>query len=89
MMMRAPLACLSAGVLLSGWGGNVWVAGNGNQDRQILKFSPEGRWAPSAAPAAWRASSSGSNNIAIDPQGNLHSSEVGFGRRIQKFERVN
>jgi hypothetical protein len=51
MMMRAPLACLSAGVLLSGWGGNVWVAGNGNQDRQILQFSPEGRWAPSAAPA--------------------------------------
>jgi DNA-binding beta-propeller fold protein YncE len=29
------------------------------------------------------------HNIAIDPQGNLFTSEVGFGRRIQKFERVN
>ncbi len=28
------------------------------------------------------------HNIAIDRQGNLYTSEVGFGRRIQKFQRV-
>jgi DNA-binding beta-propeller fold protein YncE len=28
------------------------------------------------------------HNIAIDAQGNLYTSEVGFGRRVQKFERV-
>jgi DNA-binding beta-propeller fold protein YncE len=28
------------------------------------------------------------HNLAIDPQGNLFTAEVGFGRRVQKFERV-
>jgi DNA-binding beta-propeller fold protein YncE len=28
------------------------------------------------------------HNIAIDLQGNLYTAEVGFGRRIQKFQRV-
>jgi hypothetical protein len=28
------------------------------------------------------------HNIAIDSKGNLYTSEVGFGRRVQKFRRV-
>jgi DNA-binding beta-propeller fold protein YncE len=27
------------------------------------------------------------HNLAIDPEGNLYTSEVGFGRRLQKFQR--
>ena len=27
-------------------------------------------------------------DVAIDPQGNLYTAEVGYGRRLQKFERV-
>ncbi len=27
------------------------------------------------------------HNLAIDGQGNLYTSEVGFGRRVQKFVR--
>ena len=29
------------------------------------------------------------HNIAIDSKGNLYSAEVGFGRRVQKFKRMN
>ena len=29
------------------------------------------------------------HNIAIDQKGNLYTAEVGFGRRAQKFKRVN
>jgi hypothetical protein len=29
------------------------------------------------------------HNIAIDSKGNLYTAEVGFGRRVQKFKRVN
>ena len=29
------------------------------------------------------------HNIAIDRQGNLYTSEVGFGRRVQKFNLVS
>ena len=29
------------------------------------------------------------HNIAVDSKGNLYTSEVGFGRRVQKFKRVN
>ena len=29
------------------------------------------------------------HNIGIDSQGNLYTAEVGFGRRVQKFKRVN
>ena len=29
------------------------------------------------------------HNIAIDQKGNLYTAEVGFGRRVQKFRRVN
>jgi hypothetical protein len=28
------------------------------------------------------------HNMAIDSQGNLYTAEVGFGRRAQKFKRV-
>ena len=29
------------------------------------------------------------HNIAIDSKGNLYTAEVGFGRRVQKFNRIN
>jgi hypothetical protein len=29
------------------------------------------------------------HNMAIDSKGNLYTAEVGFGRRVQKFKRVN
>lgn len=29
------------------------------------------------------------HNIAIDSTGNLYTAEVGWGRRVQKFRRVN
>ena len=29
------------------------------------------------------------HNIAIDSKGNLYTAEVGFGRRVQRFKRVN
>jgi hypothetical protein len=29
------------------------------------------------------------HNIGIDSKGNLYTAEVGFGRRVQKFKRVN
>ena len=29
------------------------------------------------------------HNIAIDSKGNIYTAEVGFGRRVYKFERVN
>ena len=29
------------------------------------------------------------HNIAIDSKGNLYTAEVGFGRRVQKFKRLN
>ena len=43
----------------------------------------------SASPDAWPGKFKWVHNVAIDSKGNLYTAEVGWGRRMQKFNRLN
>jgi DNA-binding beta-propeller fold protein YncE len=73
--------------------GNVWVAGNGNEDNQILKFSPQGKFLMQIGRAG---KSEGSNSqtqlgrpahMVLDPSSNELYVADGYGnRRVVVFD---
>ena len=65
--------------IADGANGRVYVL-NRADGAQLSSFGRTGRM---AGEFKWV------HNIAIDRQGNLYTSEVGFGRRVQKFNLVS
>ena len=73
--------------------GNVWIAGNGNEDNQILKFTPEGRFLMQIGRAG-KSEGSGSRtqlgrpaHMVLDPSSKELYVADGYGnRRIVVFD---